>query len=367
MSLAGDALLEATDAYRINHDILGNLDPALHAHIIPRYLTEPDEFRKGTAFLYDRQYQESVRFDRERDRRYWLRLLRLALAALVVGVVGTLVGALLLTASGYAHALTHPGCGDAGRIPADVGIAGAQDVAYPSHDGLTLHAWYLPPQNGAAIILLPGLGGARDGMLREGAILARHGYGLLLTETRSCARSDGQATLGYKEALDLAEAVTWLRGQPGVEHVGVLGFSMGGVTAILGAAQDERIEAVVAEGGFYDLAADITDEGSGSWWKRAFHQAILFFFRRESGVDARAVSPISAIDRISPRSLLLIYGDQEAGETHPQEQLAYAGEPKDLWIVPHCGHGQYLDIAAAEWERRVVTFFDAAFSLPVGE
>jgi len=121
-----------------------------------------------------------------------------------------------------------------------------------------LRAWYAPPQNGAVIVLLPGAGGARDGMLREGAILARHG--LLMTELRSCAHPEGQATLGYREAADLTEAVTWIHTQPGVAHVGVLGYSLGGVTAILGAAQDERIEAVVAEGGFYDLAGDIINE-----------------------------------------------------------------------------------------------------------
>lgn len=294
----------------------------------------------------------------KRDRT-WLRLV---LAALVAGAVGAPTGVLLRTSYLYAHTLTHPGCSDTGHTPLDVGITGARDVTYPSHDGLPLRAWYLPPQNGVVIVLLPGLGGGRDGMLREGAVLARHGYGLLLTEMRSCARTDGQATLGYKEARDLAEAVTWVRSQPGVAHVGVLGFSMGGVTAILGAAEDTRIEAVVAEGGFYDLAADITEEGSGSWWERAFRRAILFFFRREAGVDARAVSPISVIDHISPRPLLLIYGDREVAETHPQEQLARAGESSELWIIPNCGHGQYLDVAAEEWERRVTTFFDAAFS-----
>jgi diadenosine tetraphosphate (Ap4A) HIT family hydrolase len=35
MVLIGDALLEVTDAYRINYEILGNTEPALHAHIFP--------------------------------------------------------------------------------------------------------------------------------------------------------------------------------------------------------------------------------------------------------------------------------------------------------------------------------------------
>lgn len=304
---------------------------------------------------------------KKRDRRYWMRLARLTAVALVFAALGGVVGALLLCGAAYARGLTHPGCGGVRATPADLGIEGAEDVTYLSHDGLPLEAWYVSPRNGAVIILLPGLGGGRDGMLREGAILARHGYGLLLTELRSCAHPEGQATLGYREADDLAQAATWVLDQPGVAHVGVLGYSLGGVTSILGAARDERIEAVVAEGGFYDLAADIANEGGeNSLLEGLLFRAILFFFRREVGIDARQISPISVIDRISPRPLLLIYGEQEAGPTRPHEQLARAGEPKDLWIVPGCWHGGYLDVAAEEWEQRVVPFFDAAFA-PSGE
>ena len=50
MASLGDALLAATDAYRINYEILGNTDPALHAHVIPRYLSEPNEKRRHPAF-----------------------------------------------------------------------------------------------------------------------------------------------------------------------------------------------------------------------------------------------------------------------------------------------------------------------------
>jgi dipeptidyl aminopeptidase/acylaminoacyl peptidase len=200
-------------------------------------------------------------------------------------------------------------------------------------------------------------------MLREGAILARHGYGLLMTELRSCSHPEGQSTLGYGEAIDLAEAVAWVDRQPGVIHIGVLGYSLGGVAAILGSAQIDRVEAVVAEGGFYDLAADITDAGNRiPIWNRALRHAILFFFRRDTGIDARQVSPISVIGDISPRPLLLIYGELETGPARPHEQLVRAGRPKDLWIVPECWHGGYLDVAPKEWEERVVAFFHEAIA-----
>jgi diadenosine tetraphosphate (Ap4A) HIT family hydrolase len=66
MALVGDALLEVTDAYRINYEILGNSDPALHAHIFPRYSSEPEERRRRPVWFYDRR--ELPKFDLERDR-----------------------------------------------------------------------------------------------------------------------------------------------------------------------------------------------------------------------------------------------------------------------------------------------------------
>jgi diadenosine tetraphosphate (Ap4A) HIT family hydrolase len=61
MSIVGDALLEVTGAARINYEILGNSDPALHAHIVPRYDAEPDQFRKGPVWFYD--MNKAPRFD----------------------------------------------------------------------------------------------------------------------------------------------------------------------------------------------------------------------------------------------------------------------------------------------------------------
>lgn len=60
----GDALLEATEAYRINYEILGNLEPALHAHVVPRYRSEPEAKRVRPIWDYDEA--TAPRFDAER-------------------------------------------------------------------------------------------------------------------------------------------------------------------------------------------------------------------------------------------------------------------------------------------------------------
>jgi diadenosine tetraphosphate (Ap4A) HIT family hydrolase len=53
MTLVGDALLRVTDALRINYAIFGNLEPALHAHIVPRYADEPVALRTQHPWAYD--------------------------------------------------------------------------------------------------------------------------------------------------------------------------------------------------------------------------------------------------------------------------------------------------------------------------
>ena len=75
MTAIGDALLATTDAYRINYEILGNSEPALHAHIFPRRMTEPDRYRGGPVFNYPEAERESRPFDPARDDRL-LRSLR---------------------------------------------------------------------------------------------------------------------------------------------------------------------------------------------------------------------------------------------------------------------------------------------------
>jgi diadenosine tetraphosphate (Ap4A) HIT family hydrolase len=55
MTTLGDAVLEVTKAERINYEILGNVEPALHAHVIPRHASEDPELRKKPVWLHDWQ------------------------------------------------------------------------------------------------------------------------------------------------------------------------------------------------------------------------------------------------------------------------------------------------------------------------
>jgi diadenosine tetraphosphate (Ap4A) HIT family hydrolase len=65
MGRLGDAVLAATGALRINYAVFGNLEPALHAHVIPRYMDEAEAMRTAHPWAYD--WNAALQFDLQRD------------------------------------------------------------------------------------------------------------------------------------------------------------------------------------------------------------------------------------------------------------------------------------------------------------
>ena len=72
MSIIGDALLEVTGAALINYEILGNADRALHAHIFPRNVDEPEERRRKPIWFSD--WENAPKFDPHRDQDLMARI-----------------------------------------------------------------------------------------------------------------------------------------------------------------------------------------------------------------------------------------------------------------------------------------------------
>ena len=134
--------------------------------------------------------------------------------------------------------------------PATYGLA-YRNVAFRAAGGVWLSAWYIPPRNGAAVLLLPGAGSTRAAVLGQGGVLARHGYGALLLDGRGHGRSGGHAMdFGWWGGRDIAAAVSFLDRQPGIRpgKVALLGESMGGEQALAAMGTDPRVRAVIGEG-----------------------------------------------------------------------------------------------------------------------
>jgi fermentation-respiration switch protein FrsA (DUF1100 family) len=286
------------------------------------------------------------------------RLVRLAQFALVIAILAYLAVDATL-AWMYVHALTHPGCpSQPSQIP---GVPAPEEYWLETHDGLRLRAWYYPSRNGAAIIALGGMGGALGKNLPPVEFLIREGFGVLQMDSRACARPAAVVTLGAEEAQDAAVALSFLAGRSEVKRIGAFGFSMGASAAVRAGARHEEIAAVVAEGGYFNLGNDFVEPDSRiTIVRRAFLYTIAGAYWLQSGVNPWKVSPIEDIASISPRPVLLIYGEAEAESGRALAQFAAARDPKALWIVPGGAHGSNHATSPGEYERRVTEFFRTA-------
>ena len=63
MAMFGEALHACTETSRVDYEILGNGDAALHAHVFPRYVHEPEEYRRGPVWAYPSEQRTSLPFD----------------------------------------------------------------------------------------------------------------------------------------------------------------------------------------------------------------------------------------------------------------------------------------------------------------
>ncbi len=245
--------------------------------------------------------------------------------------------------------------------PADRGLAYA-DVSFRTADGVRLSGWYVASRNGAAVAVLPGSSSTRSSVLDHGAVLARHGYGVLFLDTRGHGRSGGNAMdFGWYGDRDVRAAVSFLLAQPDVRipRVGLVGLSMGGEEAIGAAASDSRIGAVVAEGVAGRSAADTGWMANdlvgwidrGSVWVRDRVCELLSDAPRPIGMRR-------AIAAAAPRPLLLIAGKQELAAG--RFLAAAAPATAELWELPDTAHTRALATHPQAWETRVVAFLHSA-------
>ena len=248
--------------------------------------------------------------------------------------------------------------------PARYGL-GYQDVVFRTADGRRLSAWYIPPRNGAAVVLLPGAGSTRASVLGQGAVLARHGYGALLVDTRGHGRSGGHAMdFGWWGNQDLAASVSFLGRQPEVQagKIAVLGESMGGEQALAAAGSDARIRAVVAEGATGQQLADHgwLPGGTGGVLQRGMEWVMY----TAAGLISGAPRPMSIPDAIraaGSRPALIIADGSVADESVAARWFrATSPATVQVWVVPHARHTQGLATAPQEWEAHVIGLLDAA-------
>ena len=231
-----------------------------------------------------------------------------------------------------------------------------------------LAGWSIHTVRGApAVVLVHGFKSSREEMLPWARFLHDAGYNVLLFDTRGCGQSGGSTVgLGATEPRDISLAVRLAGSQFGTDRIAVLGISLGAGAAILAAASDPHISAVVADSAWTDQDLQLSrlsflPLGSIRVPLPPFGIAAVNAF---VGADVTRARPLDAIGALSPRPILLIHSADDDNATTPVEGarklFAAAGEPKDLWVAPRGGHVGAINAFPDEYRARVLAFLGSA-------
>jgi pimeloyl-ACP methyl ester carboxylesterase len=231
-----------------------------------------------------------------------------------------------------------------------------EEVRITAEDGVTLAAWLLPRRGAPAVVLLHGYPAEKADMLPLAAALAPR-FTVLLLDQRYFGKSGGRVTtIGFRERGDLRRAVDFL-GTRGVKEVGVFGFSLGGAVALLAAAEDPRIRAVVAYAPFADLKT-LGHELYGWLWvlKYPFVGLLRGWSRLFLGHDITAVSPERAASTLSIPVLIVASREDEQIPFAHAERLRRALARNARAEIVTMDRGRHGELPAG-FEARLAEFF----------
>ncbi|HYK97446.1 MAG TPA: alpha/beta fold hydrolase [Candidatus Acidoferrales bacterium] len=243
------------------------------------------------------------------------------------------------------------------------------NVSFTASDGVSLVGTYMPAEGArSTVVLVHGFKNTHGDMLEHARFLHDAGYAVLLFDSRGCGGSGGTFGVGATEDRDIIGAVSYLKasGRPASDRVAVLGVSLGAGDALLAAARDPRIAAVVADSSWPDERVQMDRMAAVQIGPLAipllpYEPALVDQLIGGRLEDAR---PRAEVARIAPRPVLFIHSADDQNATTPladaQAMFAAAGDPKDMWIAPRGGHAGALGANHDEYVRRVLAFLDGA-------
>jgi fermentation-respiration switch protein FrsA (DUF1100 family) len=289
-----------------------------------------------------------------------------------LGIIVTVIVGFSVTVSAVVGwKLTHPKHKLVDDSPENYGIA-YRDIHFLSRaKDVRLEGWLLTPDKGRplkplTVIMSHGYAGTRleKGLpaLSLAQSLTKAGYRVVMYDFRNSGRSEGSmTTIGYLEKQDLLGAVDWvLEHEPG--GIAFIGFSMGGTTSILAAADEPAILGAVADSPFSRLKPYL--QANLSVWSKLpnfpFTPLILAILPRITGIKAHQVDAIAALERLYPRPVLFIHSEHDTAipYTHSESMSSLYQDRFDFWKTKEAGHVGSFQKNPSEYTSRVVDFFE---------
>jgi len=252
--------------------------------------------------------------------------------------------------------------------PADEGLP-YEALEIPSPSG-TLPAWFVPARDGLpgpAVALVHGWESNRARMLPNARFLREAGFHSLMFDVRGHGENQPESlpVSGGEFGADTVAAIAALRARPEVTTIGVLGHSLGAVGAVLAAAVEPDVGAVVATAvpAHPRLLTRRTFELASLPIPGLVAQPLawltLYVYLRPRGHRPGRVNALRAIRRY-PGPLLIVHGSaDEVVPIHHAELLARSARTRpdrevDLVVIPGGRHSWLYE--SALYRARIAAF-----------
>jgi dipeptidyl aminopeptidase/acylaminoacyl peptidase len=254
------------------------------------------------------------------------------------------------------------------------------EVEFPDRTGAVgVAAWWVPveglPEAPAVVVVHGFTASRRDGsVLLAAGMLHRHGFAALLIDLRNhgdSGRTGGRHTGGIRESADVLGAWDWLVGAQHLppERIGLLGISLGAASVVIAAGDEPKVAAVWSDSSYGEL-----DDATRAELRRNHLPGFLLpggrlIARLLDGPGLQDKSPVLAVRRLDGRALFVTHGtDDDRLDARYADQLALAGVAAgaqiESWVVPGSGHASAIVDRPAEYEQRLVDFFDRTLRKP---
>lgn len=253
-------------------------------------------------------------------------------------------------------------------VPPDLPFQ-VETVTFTGGEGLKMAGWYVPPRNGATILLLHGYGGNRTAMIWHAGILVKAGYGVLMYDEYASGESEGDhRSYGWEDPDDVGAALAYLKQRAFAGKVGIAGCSIGGQIALQGAARYPQIEAVWADGPSTITTKDIPPPFN--WYTWLTLPSNLMMDRMLALRIHRAIpqAMIDIIGTIEPRPVMLVTGGQPNPLFGPESWLTgfmfqHAGAHAGMWVIPEVTHCDGPIQRPEEYAAKMLSFFNGALGI----
>jgi len=245
-----------------------------------------------------------------------------------------------------------------------------QAVSVTSGDGTRLRGWLFQPAlpNRRAVLLMHETGGTRLNMLADVGWLLRRGYTCLTPDGRGHGQSGGKlVTAGLLEGADVVRWADYLRQERGAEAVFGLGHSLGASSLIHGLALGAGLRGIVADSTGANVPTRYELLGERYHLPARLVQPLLWLIvepalwntRWRYGVDLRRISPVDWIRRVDA-PVLLVHGEDDRFIPIAEARRIRDANPAwvSMWEVPGAGHVTAATERPAEYQRRVLAWFE---------